>query len=219
MKRLMVAAAAASLALAPFSPAGARLADTVPLMVRADCEATVTLTFEDEPLLDKPDDVQAEYVCADGLDAAGAPLGYGRYQPVPCAIRDNTLTVTVRFRGETEHTIRVIQKSSDPKKPKVLGVARLYSLRPDYFALRPYRGNVHMHSKFSDGNKSESPALMVATCRTLGHDFAIETDHRAYAGSLDAIAAFSKLPTDMKTFPGEEVHSPGNDVHILSLGA
>jgi predicted metal-dependent phosphoesterase TrpH len=219
MKRLTVAAIAASLSFALFSPAHARLADTVPLIVRADNEATVTLTFENEPLLAKPDDVQAEYVCADGLDANGVPLGYGRFQPLPCEIRGNTLTVTVRFRGETEHAIRVIQKSSDPKKPNVLGVARLYSLRPDYFALRPYRGDMHMHSKFSDGDKNESPALMIATCRKLGQDFAIETDHHAYAGSLDAIAAFSKLPTDMKTFPGEEVHSPGNGVHILSLGA
>ena len=219
MKRLMGAAVAAWLSCSPHAPAHARLADTVPLIARADSEAAVTLTFADEPLLATPDDVQAEYVCADGLDSAGAPLGYGRFQPVPCAIRGNTLTLTVRLRGETEHAIRIIQKSSDPKKPKVLGVARLYSLRPDYFALRPYRGNVHMHSKFSDGNKSESPALMVAACRKLGHDFAIETDHRAYAASLEAIGAFSKLPTDMKTFPGEEVHSPGNDVHILSLGA
>ncbi len=219
MTRLIFAAFAVSLSLALFSPAHARLADTAPLIVRADNEATVTLTFENEPLLAKPDDVQAEYVCADGLDSNGAPLGYGRFQQLPCEISSNTLTVTVRFRGETEHTIRVIQKSSDPKKPNVLGVARLYSLRPDYFALRPYRGNVHMHSKFSDGDKNESPAMMVATCRKLGHDFAIETDHRVYAGSLDAIAAFSKLPTDMKTFPGEEVHSPGNGVHILSLGA
>ena len=166
MKRLMIAAAAACLSLSLCSSVHARLIDTVPMIVRADNDATITLTFENEPLLAKPDDVQAEYVCADGLDAAGAPLGYGRYQPVPCAIRDNTLTVTVRFRSETEHTIRVIQKSSDPKKPNVLGIARLYSLRPDFFALRPYRGNMHMHSKFSDGNKNESPALMVATCWT-----------------------------------------------------
>jgi len=219
MKRLMGAAVAAWLSCSPHMPAHARLVDTVPLIARADSEAAVTLTFADEPLLATPDDVQAEYVCADGLDSAGAPLGYGRFQPLPCVVRDNTLTVTVRLRGETEHAIRIIQKSSDPKKPKVLGLARLYSLRPDYFALRPYRGNVHMHSKFSDGSKSESPALMVAACRKLGHDFAVETDHRAYAASLEAIDAFSKLPTDMKTFPGEEVHSPGNDVHILSLGA
>ena len=219
MKRLMIAAAAACLSLSLCSSVHARLTDTVPMIVRADNDATITLTFENEPLLAKPDDVQAEYVCADGLDANGVPLGYGRFQAIPCEIRDNTLTVTVRFRGETQHTIRVIQKSSDPKKPNILGVAQLYSLRPDYFALRPYRGNMHMHSKFSDGNKNDSPALMVATCRKLGQDFAIETDHHAYAGSLDAIAAFSKLPTDMKTFPGEEVHSPGNGVHILSLGA
>jgi len=200
-------------------PLRARLADYVPMVVRSDGEATVTLTFENEPLLARPDDVQVDYVCADGLNAKGVPLGYGQFEPMTAKIDGNTLTVTTRFRGETEHTLRIIQKSSDPKKPKVLGVAKIYSLFPDYFALRPYRGNVHMHSKFSDGDKSETPSMMVATCRKLGHDFAIQTDHRAYAGSLSAIEEFSKLPTDMKTFPGEEVHSPGNDVHILSLGA
>lgn len=200
-------------------PLQATLVDSVPLIVRADSEATVTLVFDNEPLLATPEDVKVEYVCADGLDAKGAFLGYGRFETLSGKFTGNTLTVTTLFRGETEHTLRVIQKSSDPKKPKILGVAKLYSLKPDYFALRPYRGNMHMHSKFSDGSKAETPALMVATCRKIGHDFAIQTDHRAYAASLSAIEDFSKLPTDMKTFPGEEVHSPGNDVHILSLGA
>jgi hypothetical protein len=157
-------------------------------MVRADSEAAVTLTFENEPLLAKPDDVAAEYVCADGLDAAGAPLGYGRFQPVPCAIRDNTLTVTVRFRGETEHTIRVIQKSSDPKKPNVLGVARCTpcvgllraAALPGQCAHAQQVLGRHKTNRRPDGRH----------LRKLGHDFAIETDHRAYAGSLDAIAAF-----------------------------
>ena len=200
-------------------PLQAKLVDTFPIVVKADSEATVTLVFENEPLLATPNDVQFEYICADGLNVKGEVLARPQGEIIPCKIDGNTVTITTLFRGETEHTLRVVKKGSDPKKPIILGTANLYSLKPDYFALRPYRGNMHMHSKFSDGSKDETPAFMVATCRKLGHDFAIETDHRAYAGSLSAIEDLSKLPTDMKTFPGEEVHSPDNGVHILSLGA
>lgn len=197
----------------------ARHIDTFPLVVRADNEATITFVFEDESILSTPDAVHVEYVCADGLDAEGTVLKWGRGESVPFKVEGNTVAVTTHFRGETEHTLRIVHKSSASAAPKTLATSALYSLKPDFFALRPYRGNMHMHSSFSDGAKDESPALMVATCRKLGHDFAIQTDHRAYAASLSAIKLFSKLPTDMKTFPGEEVHSPGNGVHILSLGA
>lgn len=218
MKRTLLTALFLLVVLAT-RPLQAKLVDAFPMIVRADSEATITLVFENEPLLATPEDVQLEYICADGLTAEGQVLASRKGEVIPCRIDGNTITATTRFRGETEHTLRVVQKSSDPKKPRILGTASLYSLKPDYFALRPYRGNMHMHSKFSDGDKNETPAMMVATCRKLGHDFAIETDHRTYAGSLSAIEDFSKLPTDMKTFPGEEVHSPGNGVHILSLGA
>lgn len=200
-------------------PVQARLVDAFPIIVRADNAATITLVFDDEPLLANPADIQCEYVCADGLTAQGDVLEDDKAEVIPCVINGSTVTITTCFRGETEHTLRIIRKSPDLEKPSVLGTARLYSLKPDYFALRPYRGNMHMHSQMSDGDKNETPAFMVATCRTLGQDFAIVTDHDVYAASLSAIEEFSKLPTDMKTFPGEEVHSPGNDVHILSLGA
>lgn len=197
----------------------ARHIDTFPLVVRADSEATITFVFENEAILSTPDAVHAEYICADGLEAKGAVLKWGRGETVPVKVEGNTVAVTTRFRGETEHTLRIVHKSSASAAPRNLATSALYSLKPDFFALRPYRGNMHMHSSFSDGAKDESPAFMVAACRKLGHDFAIQTDHRSYAASLSAMELFSKLPTDMKTFPGEEVHSPGNDVHILSLGA
>lgn len=199
-------------ALLALAPLEAAQVDSFPLVVKADSEAAITMVFADEPLLATPEDLRVECICADGLP-------YRSGERVEFRIDGNTLVATAFFRGETEHTLRVIQKSSNRKNPNIVGIAKCYSLRPDYFALRPYRGNMHMHSKFSDGDKNETPALMVATCRKLGHDFAIETDHKAYAASLAAIKDFAKLPTDMKTFPGEEVHSPGNGVHILSLGA
>jgi predicted metal-dependent phosphoesterase TrpH len=200
-------------------PLQAKNIDTFPLVVRADSTATITFVFENEPLLTNSETIQAEYVCADGLDAKGSRLRWGKSEAVPAKVEGHTVTVTTRFRGETEHTLRIVHKRSATDTPKVLGTSALYSLKPDYFSLRPYRGNVHMHSNFSDGAKNETPAMMIASCRKLGQDFAIQTDHRTYAASLSAIADISKLPTDMKTFSGEEVHSPGNEVHILSLGA
>lgn len=134
-----------------------------------------------------PFKVSAAYAGAIATDN-GAVIASRKAEVVPGKIDGQTLSVTTFFRGETEHTLRVIQKTSDSKNPKVIGIARFYSLKPDYSALRPYRGNVHMHSKFSDGDKNETPALLVATCRKLGQDFAIQTDHSAFAGSLSAIA-------------------------------
>lgn len=208
MKRLLLPAL---LALAALS-ARAEVADYYPMIVRADREATVTLVFTNEPALAATNVLEVVASCADGEPSNTVV--------VPAAIDGNILTVTPFFHGETEQTLSVSQKfPGSTKKPKLLGVARLYSLAPDYFALRPYRGNLHMHSKFSDGRKDETPAMMVATCRKLGFDFAVETDHHSYTASVAAVEAFAKLPTDMKTFPGEEVHSPENRVHILSLGA
>lgn len=210
MKRCLLPALLA-LAGFPIHPLHAALVDTFPMIVRADSVATITLVFTNNPAIAITNDIRVHYICADGIPANSEIL--------PCKIEGNTVTVTTRFHGETEHTLNIIHNKPGGKTPKILETAMLYSLKPDYFALRPYRGEFHLHSRYSDGRKNETPAMMVAACRKLGYDFASVTDHRSYAASLSAIENFAKLPTDMKTFPGEEVHSPGNRVHILSLGA
>jgi hypothetical protein len=45
------------------------------------------------------------------------------------------------------------------------------------------------------------------------------TDHRLYPPSIQAADAFSKVPVDLRIFPGEEIHPPGNPIHIVSFGA
>ncbi|HQL10649.1 MAG TPA: PHP-associated domain-containing protein [Lentisphaeria bacterium] len=199
----------------------AALKDAWPQFVPADQQTAITMVFTDAAALPKSEELTLQYVCADGLRADGRALGWAQFEKVPFELKDDTLTATVNFRGETEHTLRLVSPhaTNGMKKPVVHGTFKLYSLKPDFFALRPYKGDVHMHSKFSDGRKDETPSHMIATCRKLGHDFAIATDHRSYAGSQEAMSTFAKLPTDMRCFPGEEVHSPGNGVHILSLGA
>ena len=48
-------------------------------------------------------------------------------------------------------------------------MARVYSLAPDLLALRPLRGDFHMHSTCSDGK--QPPAHVAARCRQIGLDF------------------------------------------------
>jgi predicted metal-dependent phosphoesterase TrpH len=59
---------------------------------------------------------------------------------------------------------------------------------------------------------------VAAACRQIGLDFMALTDHRAYQPSLDARDAFTGLALDLRIYPGEEVHPPGNPVHIVNFG-
>ncbi len=126
------------------------------------------------------------------------------------------LRITKFFEAEQEHTFSIEEIKPD-KKRRVFCVAHVYSLEPDLFGLRPYKGEFHMHSHNSDG--VESPAYVAAASRRAGLDFMALTDHRLYRPSLQAAAAFNGLPVDLKILPGEEVHPPGNPVHIVSFGA
>ncbi len=92
----------------------------------------------------------------------------------------------------------------------------LYALDADLFQRRPYKGDIHMHSNYSDG--FEAPAYVAACCRRIGLDFMAITDHARYAPSLEAIAAFAGKPIDLRIYPGEEVHSPDNPTHIVNFG-
>ena len=194
----------------------AALTDAWPQMVRADQSATITMVFENEPLLEKPERLTLLYLNDDGLRSDGQPFQYGVRETIPFVIEGNTIKATLRFPGETIHTLTLVDTNN--KKDTPVAVFKLYSLKPDFFALRPFKGNFHMHSQFSDGAE-KTGSIMVATCRKFGQDFASESDHNAYAGSEEAMAFFHHVPTDMKAYPGEEVHSQGNSVHILSVGS
>ncbi|NLF19343.1 MAG: hypothetical protein GX595_19110 [Lentisphaerae bacterium] len=92
----------------------------------------------------------------------------------------------------------------------------LFAVRPDLIGLRPWKGDIHLHSSRSDGR--EAPAYVAAACRQIGLDFMALTDHRNYRASLEAQAAFQGLAIDFRIFPGEEVHPPDNPVHMVNAG-
>jgi hypothetical protein len=123
------------------------------------------------------------------------------------------LRVTCSFEGEQEYILRV----EGPKGERPLKlVFHLYALEADLFSRRPFKGDFHMHSHRSDGK--EAPGYVAASCRKIGMDFMALTDHHQYAPSLEAIAAFAGAPADLRIYPGEEVHAPGNLVHIVNFG-
>lgn len=99
---------------------------------------------------------------------------------------------------------------------KVAETLEIYALEEDLFGKNPYKGDNHMHTRFSDGK--DSPEYMAAAACRNGYDYCVITDHRVFEPSLQAKAFFEKTGVDFLVIPGEEVHSPDNPVHLINMG-
>jgi hypothetical protein len=60
--------------------------------------------------------------------------------------------------------------------------------------------------------------VLAANYRKAGFDFMAVTDHGQWLPSDEAISAWAGLPIDIRLFHGEEVHTPGNHIHIVNFG-
>lgn len=101
----------------------------------------------------------------------------------------------------------------------------LYCLDDTMIELRPLKGDLHMHSIYSDGRST--PFAMALASLHQGMDFVSITDHDTYKGSLEAIKKVKQNNIDLLVLAGEEVSvggkkdmsvSQGNG-HILSINA
>jgi len=101
----------------------------------------------------------------------------------------------------------------------------LYCLDSVMMTLRPLKGDLHMHSIYSDGRTT--PFAMAMASLDAGMDFISITDHDTYEGSLNAIQKVKQHKIDLLVLRGEEVSvggkidmsvSQGNG-HILSIHA
>jgi len=118
------------------------------------------------------------------------------------------------FANEAEYTFRVIIVNSDQQD--IYLEFAIYALNKDLFELKPYKGDFHMHSYYSDGKRS--PAYVAGMCRKAGFDFMALTDHSQYKPSLEARNVMEELNAGIRCFPGEEIHPDGNPVHIINFG-
>lgn len=140
------------------------------------------------------------------------PERSGRSELTVVPDADGCLRFTAHFEGEGEHFVNICD---DPEaKPRC--VLSLYSLGEDMVGRIPYRGDLHIHTRRSDGK--ESPAMVAANYRGHGYDFCTISDHRRYYPSLEAIETYGDM-TDFTIVPGEEIHLPLNNVHYVNFGS
>ena len=120
------------------------------------------------------------------------------------------LSFSHAFPGEQEHSVRIYTREG-------VCLARLavYSLQPDLMERRPFMGDFHVHSCCSDGK--EAPEFVAAIYREYGFDFMAVTDHLRRRPSLRAVDCYRPLNLDFQIYPGEEVHTYGNNVHIINF--
>lgn len=130
------------------------------------------------------------------------------FKTKPCA--DGCIRFKNTFAWEAENFVRIIKDDKE--------IARLfiYALDRDMAGRYPYLGDFHMHTRRSDG--SQAPAIVCANYRKAGYDFFAITDHHRYYPSLEAQRAYKDVPIDFTVVEGEEVHLPGNPIHIINFG-
>lgn len=190
-----------------------RFFEVWPKIVPADTETTIRIISRYETFPKADCTYRLTYT---PVGRYAVKSGWVKAVAEPIVPQNNVFEIRRLFESEQEHIFRIEEVRADGKAKEV-GTFHVYSLQPDLFFLRPFKGDIHMHSYRSDG--LEAPGYVIGAGRRAGLDFMALTDHRHYAASLEVIALFKDLPVDLKIFPGEEVHPPDNPVHFVSFGA
>ena len=177
-----------------------------------------------------------KYVAGSGIWEDGKVHTWAEEKEYPCTFeQDGTFSFSFTAAEEGETTFKIIMVLPDEKKEVVLGKFGCYALEEDLFALRPYKGDTHVHTSWSEcGNIAEEPARVAAVGRSNGLDFIFITDHAKQYPSWEAISVLGKFKSDYRVYPGEETHllkmfnqdgylyenyHVWQSIHLLSLGA
>ena len=129
----------------------------------------------------------------------------------------DTIVVKVPLRGEHEHSFFFhLPRKKGEKAPEMRKVA-IYTLAPDAFILRPFKGEFHQHSNISDGRTP--PREHIRYARAAGLDFVAVTDHCNNDQNAVVAAAARDSGCGLVTYPGEEMHNVANVLHSVCLGA
>lgn len=186
--------------------------DVYPKVVPANAEATITIHPLDPA--GRFDDSARHEVTYFPVEEFSNNSGWPTKDKPAFRVAGGELKVTQFFEAEQEHVLLVEAVDGERRTP--VGSFRVYSLAPDLYPRRAYKGDFHIHSLRSDGK--EPPAQVAAFGRAIGMDFLAVTDHGRYAPSLEAQEAFADVPIDLAIYPGEEVHPPDNPVHMVNFG-
>ena len=168
----------------------------------------------------KIDNLDVMMLCGDGAvnDEDGSSGWLNMYKP-SFSVVDGKIEINTRLNYESRYTV-VIHDGKFSKKTRrqdrtpEIAYLRIYALKPDLFALRPLKGDTHIHSTNSDG--ANKPLDVALRNYEVGMDYQAISDHRVWQTSEDMRLLFSKYPTSMSFFHAEECHY--TSVHVQNLG-
>lgn len=153
--------------------------------------------------------VELKYVREDWRRSDADVVLIQPWEEVAATVSPEQVSCRVFLRGEGEHVFLLNFVFADHTQEEI---TVLYSLLPDLFKLRPFKGNLHSHSTNSDG--VDSPDTVVVKSMQAGFDFMALTEHRRYTPANPFFHRFG-----IECLAGEEVHSPVRSIlHLLSLG-
>ncbi len=134
--------------------------------------------------------------------------------PPYCEAREGgRLEFQYTFNTTGEYSLFVTQQKNE-KEIRVT-IERVYAAPPELARRRPYKGDLHIHTYYSDGRMS--PIYMAVMAKKLGMDFAAITDHGKRTPSIEAIEKAREINLNLLLFPGEEVAFP--HAHIVAINA
>ncbi len=128
---------------------------------------------------------------------------------------DGYLRFSYTAKTEGQYRVRIYRKNGGEYDCLTRECA-VYALDEDLASTLPLRGDFHMHTCRSDGR--EDPGTVCANYRAIGYDFIVVTDHGRYYSSLEAIDDYRNADVSLNIIPGEEVHMPLTDMHIINAG-
>lgn len=178
--------------------------------------------------------LQLEFIHYRGVAADGTIPWVTEFEKIPLKhLNDETGAITFSVNPATEGEMHF--RLFDSSKNLLICEWSIYALEDDLYYLNPYRGDLHVHSRYSAcASPIQEVELSAAYWRQAGCDFFTVTDHMQYKPSLIAEKFVKECGSSMLVIPGEEVHLFNGEpvppphvpreqlllpVHICSLGA
>ena len=180
------------------------------------------------PRVFKTEATQKLYLCADFKDVPAIKIqpmeAYSiphtalcrideeqRYPYLSASKEGGAYFVEYVFPTEGRYTVKI--KSGG----ELVYFGYVYVVGEDLRSLKPFKGDTHTHTSFSDGH--DTPFVSASKYYAAGYDFVAVTDHHKLAHSLDAAREMRALTDRFTVFPGEEVHNKDMGYfHIVNFG-
>lgn len=181
-----------------------------PSVVCSEKETEITIVARENAymLLDGEEYTLKIFPIDEDADSYAYPPASGTTMTVTA--KDGVLRFNYFFKGEQEYNIAL---SKDGVHMQMLV---LFCVKEDLYNLRPLKGDLHVHSRRSDGKRD--PAAVAGYFRENGYDFLFLTDHNRYYPSKEAQDAYKDVELGIAILNGEEIHAPESVVHMVHVG-